>query len=66
VVTLRFKSALALLKGYGSLVRHLPEVLKKRGEVQVGRKVSDRFLTENGLIISLAAAIKEFIRLRRS
>jgi GT2 family glycosyltransferase len=66
VVTLRFKSALALIRAYWSLVRHLPEVLKKRGEVQVGRKVSDRFLTENGLIISLAAAIKEFIRLRRS
>ena len=65
IVTLRFKSALALLRGYGSLVRHLPEVLKKRGEVQVGRKVRDRFMTENGFIISPAAAMKEFFRLRR-
>jgi GT2 family glycosyltransferase len=66
VVTLRFKSALALLRAYGSLVRHLPEVLRKREEVQAGRKVSDRFLTENGLIISLAAAVKEWLRLKRA
>jgi len=65
IVSLRIKSAQAMLKAYGSLLYHLPEVIKKRRIVQSGRKVTDRFLIENSLVVTLGTVVKEYFRLRK-
>jgi len=66
ILTLRLKGARAILMAYGSLLRHLPEVMRKRKIIQSGRKVTDRFLSENSLIVTLGAAAKEYLRLRKA
>ena len=66
IVTLRIKSAQAILKAYGSLLYHLPEVIKKRRIIQSGRKVTDRFLIENSLVVTLSTVVKEYFRLRKA
>jgi hypothetical protein len=66
ILTLRIKSAQAILKAYGSLLYHLPEVMKKRRIIQTGRKVTDRFLIENSLVVTLGTVVKEYFRLRKA
>jgi len=64
VASLRFKSAVAMIRAYGSLVCHFPEVMRRRKVIQAARKVTDRYLVENSLIISLSSAVKEWLRLK--
>lgn len=65
ILRLRPAGALAVLRAYGSVIGHLPEVIEKRRALQKARKVPDGFLFENSLIVSLKTAADEFMRLKR-
>jgi GT2 family glycosyltransferase len=65
IATLRLRSAQEIPKAYGSLMYHLSEVMQKRRIIQTGRKVTDRFLFENSLVVTLGTALKEYFRLRK-
>ncbi len=66
MATLRLKSALAIVRAYASLARHLPQVLRKRKDIQEKRKVADRYLFKNSLIVSFTSAVREFVRLKKA
>ena len=59
------RAALALLRGDWWVLRHLPSITAERRMIQRGRRVSDRFLTEHGLMITLVDGMKEYVRLAR-
>ena len=56
----------ALIRAYGSLFRHMPEVLRKRKDVQSTRKIADGYLLENSLIARFATCVREYRRRRRA
>jgi len=64
LISLQFRSAWTIPKVYCSFMRYLPQVMKKRKDIQSKRKVSDRYLFEHFLIVSLSATFKEYFRLR--
>jgi hypothetical protein len=66
IVRLRPASAFAILRAYGSVLANLRSVLNAREKVQETRKVPDRFLVENSLVVSFRTAAKEYGRLRRA
>lgn len=65
LIRLNVKSALLIVKAYVSFIRLLPRTMDKRKEIQKRRKVSDGYLFDNSLIVSLPKAFKEFLRLYR-
>jgi GT2 family glycosyltransferase len=64
--TLRVESALAILKAYGSFLKNILRIIKKRREVQRKRKIEDDYMFDNSLIVNFTAMKKEFIRLRKA
>lgn len=64
LISLRFRSSWKIPQAYWSLIRYLPQVMKKRKNIQSKRKVTDQYLFEHSLIVSLSAAFKEYFRLR--
>lgn len=65
LLCLKPKNAWAILGAYWSLVKHMPEAIKKRKNVQSKRKISDKYLFENSVVVSLPVAVREYLRLRR-
>jgi len=65
LVKRNFKNIKALLKANIDFLKQLRITLKKRREIQMTRKLSDKYLYEIGLIISFQKSIKEFVRLER-
>jgi GT2 family glycosyltransferase len=65
LISLRGLSAFAICRAYGSVIRHLPAVMRARKDIQSKRTVSDKWLFENSLVVSLKAAFRENLRLRR-
>ncbi|MBW1792019.1 MAG: glycosyltransferase family 2 protein [Deltaproteobacteria bacterium] len=66
LLSMQFESAGAILAAYGSLAKHMPQILRKRDNVQRTRKVSDKYLFENSLVVPLRVAAKEYFRLRKA
>lgn len=65
LATLRFRSALTIVKAYCSFFTQIPAILRERALIQAGRTVRDSFLFQNRLIVSLFTAAKEAIRLHK-
>ena len=63
MVRLKFNLALLMIKAYGSFLRLFPKVIAKRREIQKLRKINDRYLFNNSLIVSLFSSFREFLRL---
>ena len=63
LMSMRFKSAWAIVRAFGSLASHLPQVLRKRKDIQKRRNVSDAYLFEQSLIVSVLTCAREFYRL---
>lgn len=66
LLRLKFNLALAMIKAYGSFLRYIPKMIFKRKAVQRNRKVKDRYLFDNSLIVSLSSSFKEFLRLLKT
>jgi len=66
LIGLKFRSAWTIIEVYWSLIRYLPQVMKKRRNIQSKRKVTDQYLFEHSFIVSLPAAVREYLRLRRT
>lgn len=62
----RPQNSWALLRAYGSFLRHIPEVLTKRKAVQSKRKIPDKYLFENSLVVPFSVARREHQRLKRA
>ncbi len=60
---LDFSLALSMIKAYYSFLRYLPKTIAKRKEIQINRKVSDRYLFNNSIIVSFYITFREFLRL---
>jgi len=60
-----YKSVFAMISASHWVLRNLRKVVHKRFVVQNSRVLSDKFLIDNGLIISLKESILEFLRLQR-
>lgn len=58
-------AALAILRGDWWFLLHLRSIITKRAQIQQGRKISDDFLLERGLMVRLVHGVKEFARLNR-
>jgi GT2 family glycosyltransferase len=61
----RARTALAVLRADLWFMRHFTRIIKKRRQIQRARKVSDHFLVEQGLMMRLNDAVREFNRLTR-
>ncbi|MEW6667850.1 MAG: glycosyltransferase family 2 protein [Thermodesulfobacteriota bacterium] len=66
VVSGRLGLAAGMVRAYRAWLRLVPEALRKRKAIQGARVVSDRFLMESGLMVSLSGALREYLRLQRS
>lgn len=66
IIRLDFSLALSMIKAYFSFFIYLPRMLSKRKEIQKGRKVRDRYLFDNSLIVSFSDTFKEFLRLLKT
>lgn len=58
-----FNLALSMIKAYCSFLRYMPKMISKREEVQRKRRVRDRYLFDNSLIVTFSDSFKEFLRL---
>ncbi len=63
---LEFRSAFLMIKAYFSFLRYLPELMRKRREIQARRKVKDSYLFRQSVIVSFTLAFKEFVRLSKT
>jgi GT2 family glycosyltransferase len=57
--------AAGTVRAYGAWLRSMPTALRRRKAIQRERRVSDRFLVENRLMVTLPVAFREYLRLRR-
>lgn len=55
------KGAIAILKGNYYFIRNIPQVIKKRKIIQIGRKMSDDKMYKKGLIAPLRDCVREYI-----
>ena len=62
-VRLDFSSALSMIRAYCSFLRYLPKTIAKRRQIQINRKVSDRYLFNKSVIVSFFITFREFLRL---
>lgn len=53
------------VKAYFWVIKNLPSIMKKRQVIQRKRRVSDKWLFDNGLMASLNEAIHEYLRLSK-
>jgi len=60
-----YKSVFAMISACHWVLRNLRKFVHKRFVVQNSRVLSDKFLIDNGLIISLKESILEFLRLQK-
>ena len=58
-----FNLALSMIKAYCSFLRYMPKMISKREEVQRKRRIKDRYLFDNSLIVTFSDSFKEFLRL---
>jgi hypothetical protein len=56
-------AALAILRGDSWVLHNLSSIIAKRTRIQHARKVSDRSLLEQGLMMRLIDGLREFTRL---
>ena len=59
------ESAKNKVKAYFWMIKNLPSIIKKRRVIQRKRRVSDKWLFDNGLMASLNEAIHEYLRLSK-
>ncbi len=62
----KYQSMWSIIKAYGSVIYLLPTMARNRRFVQKMRKVSDRKLFKQKVIVSLKEAIREWIRLYKT
>lgn len=62
LIRLELNLALSMVKAYCSFLRYMPKMVSKRKEVQRNRRVRDRYLFANSLIVTFSGSFKEFLR----
>jgi hypothetical protein len=63
LMRLKFGSGLTMIKAYFSFLKYLPKMISKRRDIQRNRKVRDKYLFDNSLIMTFSDSFREFIRL---
>jgi hypothetical protein len=63
LLSFRIRKATSIVRGYGSFVKHLPQLLRKRRDIQGRRRISDRYLVRNALLTGFRASAREYYRL---
>ncbi len=63
ILSLRIRPAVEIPLAYYSLLKNLPEIIKKRGYINKIRRLEDRYLFKKSVIVGLPAVAKEVFRL---
>lgn len=63
--TFKIDVALSILKAYGSCLKNLTKIFKHRKTIQQRRKMPDKYLLDNSVIVTSSKVIKEFFRLKK-
>jgi hypothetical protein len=63
LASFRLKSAWAVLRAVGSVIYNLPQILRKRKDIQQRRQVNDKYLYQHALIATVRTCTIEYIRL---